>query len=308
MWQYVLRTVAKANILLGEHDLSSQPKLIPDFTAMFNNILVMKGEAKVTRNNMVASQNELVNKFHETAYKLFPAGNNSIPAVMTGNEAINLYSITYFNQEFILRQFHQYYIDSIHGRVKFITDLFKILRWIMSQTEPIEGFHLVTGVRTKTTNGHHVTLLYTGLLKELDTHKLDQINLPLIGEIYAPNLSNVEHGRINNNSITITRVGSRLRDAFRVRHMNHEVIYQQIQQSIEQMHACGYPHCDICLDNIFVRSIENDGLVFIGNLEYCRRINEPPPTNIRRADESAKTTGQLDNIQLRKLKDKLGSM
>jgi hypothetical protein len=298
MWLLVLKSVAKADILFDQNDPSSERSLACGYTAMFNNILVMKGEAKSTPRDIYASQDELMSKFHKTAHKLFPTGNNSIPAVITCNEAINFYSISYSNKKFMQQLIKRYDVDSIHGRVELITDLFKILRWIMSQTEPIEGFHLVTGVRRKTTNRHHVTLLYTGLLKELDTHKLDQINLPLIGEIYALNLPNVEHGRINNNSITITRVGSRLRDAFRVRHMNHEVIYQQIQQGFEQMHACGYAHCDICLDNIFVDSIENGGLVFIGDLEYCRRINEPPPTNIRRADESAKTAGQLDNIQL----------
>jgi RIO-like serine/threonine protein kinase len=103
----------------------------------------------------------------------------------------------------------------------------------------------------------------------------------------------------------MTRVGSRLRDAMRVRHMNIQAIYDQAKFVIEQLHASGYAHCDICVDNIFVDS-EKDGSA--GDLEYCRQSNEKPPADIRRADSKAKTAGELDLIQLEKLKDELASI
>eukprot|EP01035_Chromulina_nebulosa_P053733 gene53733-73479_t len=129
----------------------------------------MKGEAKTTLSAMVASTNDLVKKFHKTGHKLFPVGCNSIPAVMTCNEAIHLYSISYFNDNFSLTFIKQYNVSLIDYRVEFIVDLFKIIIWIVSQTKPVEGFHLVTGLRRSTPNGHHITLLSTGLLKEFDS-------------------------------------------------------------------------------------------------------------------------------------------
>ncbi len=294
--------------MLDEHDISSQKRMRPDFTAIFNGILVMKGVAKATQTAMMESRTELVSKFHKTAYKLFPAGSGSIPAVMTCNELIGLYSISYFNKRFIQELIKQYDLRNMDGRVEFIVDIFKIIIWIMSQTNPVEGFHLAPGVKRKTRNGHHITLLDTGLLKELDSQKLNRINISAIGAIYALNLSNVEHGIINCTSITITRVGSRLRDAVVVRHMNREEVYEQVCMGIQQIHTNGFAHCDICVDNIFVDSVEDGGRVFIGDLEYCRPKSQPPPMNIRRAHESALMAEQLDNIQLTNLKDELASM
>jgi hypothetical protein len=307
-WQSVLKSIANLNILLDEHDISSQKKLRPDFTAIFNGILVMKGEAKATLTDMMASRHELVSKFHQTAHKLFPASSGSIPAVMTCNELISLYSISYFNKRFIQVLIKQYDVRNINGRVEFIVDIFKIIIWIMSQINPVEGFHLAPGVRLKTRNGHHITLLSSGLLKEFDSNKLDRISISTVGAIYALNLPNVEHGTINCTSITITRVGSRLRDAVIVRNMNRQDVYQQVCMGIQQLHTNGFAHCDICVDNIFVDGVEDGGRVFIGDLEYCCPICDPPPTNIRRAHDSALTAEQLDNIQLAKFEAELASI
>jgi hypothetical protein len=307
IWQHLLKTISMVNILLDQHDSSSEARLRPDFTATFNGVLVIKGEAKTNQTDMLDSKNELVSKFHKTAYKLFPVC-KSIPAIMTCNESISLYSIEYFNKQYILTMVKLYNIGAFPGRVDFIVDIFKILIWIMSQTDPIEGYHIAPTVRTKTRNGHHITLLREGLLKEFDVHKLVHINISLIGDIYALQLPNVEHGTINCSSITITRVGSRLRDAIIARHMNRDDIFQQVYMGIQQLHAHDFAHCDICVDNIFVDSIEDGGEVFIGDLEYCRLKNLPPPMNIKRADASALTAEQLDDIQLMKFKDELASI
>ena len=305
MWQNVLAVVASLDILLDQHDASSLVKMRPDFTAMFHKMLVMKGEAKANHIDMVAFNDDLTCKFHKTAYKLFPDCCSLIPAVTTCNQSIHLFSIQYFNDVFSKQLVKEYDVRDLDGRVEFIVDTFKILRWILSQTQPREGFHIPPGVRTKTRNGHHITLSQSGILKEFDVNKLNSIDLRIIEIIYRHKLQNIEHGTVNHTSLTITRVGSQLKDAIKVRHLTKEDIYNQVQSGVEQLHSIGYAHCDICMDNIFVDSIEDSGRIFIGDLEYCRLKDDPSPVNIRRSDSSANTAEDLDNIQLKKLKDEL---
>lgn len=308
-WQGVIKYIVTGSAIhLDEHDVSSQKKLRPDFTAMFQNCIVMKGEAKATITDMMESAGDLTRKFHKHAFKLFPKGCYSIPGVTTCNEAIALYSITFFNNRFSQQLVKQYNVSELPGRVDFIVDIFKLILWILSQTEPTEGSHLIPDVRKKTRNGHHITLLEEGILKEFDEHKLHNIQIATIGAIYALNLPNVEHGRVNCKSITITRVGSRLRDALRTRHMDKRSVLDQVTLGIGQLHTNGYAHCDICVDNIFVDSQEDGGRVFLGDLEYCRRKDEKPPADIRRADPKAKTAEELDLLQLEKLSDELASV
>lgn len=307
MWQNILKRVGFVNIFWDEHDESSKARIRPDFTAMSaTKVLVMKGEAKAKLSYIVdSSSDDLIVKFHPTVHKLFPNGCNSIPAVSTCGEALDLYAIQYFNKVFTKKFIQRYTLDELSGRIEFTVTLFNILRWIMSQTNPIEAFHLLPEVRTKTRNGHHVTLIESGLLKEFDKSKLNSISLDIIGKIYKLRLPNVEYGTVNHISITITRVGSKLKDIIRMHSRNKNEIYQQVEMGIEQLHANGFAHCDICLDNIFVDSLENGGNIFIGDLEYCRLISDAPPVDIRRADRRARTAGDLDNFQLENFKDEL---
>lgn len=308
MWQQVIKSIASVVVFLDEHDMSSEKKLRPDFTAIFQNCLVIKGEAKASHADMMASYGDLTRKFHKHAYKLFPKGCNSIPGVTTCNQAVALYSISFFANQFSQQLVKEYDVSELPGRVEFTVDLFKIIIWILSQVEPTEGSHLVPDVRRKTQNGHHITLKEQGIFKEFDEGKLHSIQLHTIRNIYALKLPNVEHGMVNCKSITITRVGSRLRDAVRTRHMDKHAILDQIRTGIAQLHANGYAHCDLCVDNIFVDSVEDGGRVFLGDLEYCRNKDEKPPVDIRRADPKAKTAEQLDNLQLEKLIDEVASI
>jgi hypothetical protein len=308
MWQTVIKSIADVVVYMDNYGASSEKKLRPDFTAMFRSCLVMKGEANASLADMYAISGDLTRKFHKHAFKLFPKGCFSIPGVTTCNEAVTLYSITFFNNRFSQQLVKQYTVSDLTGRVDFIVDIFKILIWILSQTEPTEGFHLVPDVRAKTRNGHHITLQVEGILKKFGEHKLHNIQMAIIGSIYTLNLPNIEHGRINCKSVTITRVGSRLRDAVRVRRMDKSSIFAQVTSGVHQLHANGYAHCDICVDNIFVDSQEDGGTVFLGDLEYCRRKDEKPPADTKRADPKAKSAEELDMLQLEKLKDELASI
>ena len=113
---------------------------------------------------MHASRFDLIKKFHLEAHKVFPVNCDSIPTVLTYNETIQLYSLSYLNRKYSMKLVIQYNISEIPGRVLFIIDIFRI--------SPVEGCHLAPGVRIKTRNGHHVTL---NALKEFDNQNLTQI-------------------------------------------------------------------------------------------------------------------------------------
>ena len=308
MWQYLFKVVAMADILLDQHDASSDTRFRPDFTAMLNGVLVMKGEAKAVLTEMMASRNDLIKKFHSSAYKLFPSGCSSIPAVLTCNEQIQLFSLSYFHRKYTMGLAKTYNVLEISSRVEFISDIFRILVWVLSQVNPVDCFHLPPGVRTRTRNGHHITLLAEGIFKEFDHNKLSQIEMDTIRTIYSLKLPNVEWGTVNGRSITITRVGSTLSDAIRVRHLNREDVFEQVSRGIAQLHANGFAHCDICVDNIFVDSLEEGGQAFLGDLEYCGGKDSKPRSGTKRTDVRAKTAEELDNFQLVKLRDELASL
>jgi hypothetical protein len=92
-WQNVLKSVALLSVMFDEHDKSSMTRMRPNFTATYKGMLVMKGEAKGSLTDMMSS--DLISKFHSTAHKMFPKGCTSLPAVMTCNEQIHLYAISY---------------------------------------------------------------------------------------------------------------------------------------------------------------------------------------------------------------------
>ena len=297
-WQFVVKTVCGLDILVDQHDPSSQMRCRPDFIAMFNNMLIMKAEAKVTSIDMFANAKELTNKLHATAFKSFPVGSNSIPALMTSIERIALYSLNYNLGKFEVVLVKSYDMMIYSERVQFCVDLIKICIWIVSQTNPNEHTHLSVGTRTKTRNGHHVTLIGTGLLKEFSVHKMPSNDtFELFRTIYSSSFENVEHGTVNCTSVMITRIGSRLRDAMRNRGLTVTQVCNQVKAGLDQLHSINIAHCDLCVDNVFVDDEVDGGKVFLGDLEYVQDMNKPPRLDLRRSDINALTARQLDDIQ-----------
>lgn len=194
-------------------------------------------------------------------------------------------------------------MSDILGKKDFIVDIFKIARWIVSQATPTDYFHLVSNVRIKTRNNHHVTLQSDGIVKEFYHNNARPIPMDIIKAIYEAKLPNVENGETNSKSITITTVGRRLQDAIRLFGLDKREVLTQVQLAVKQLHDIGYAHCDICADNIFVTVNEN--VVFLGDLEYCQLKENPPPSGIRRGDPSASTAEELDMTQLDRFRDEL---
>jgi hypothetical protein len=289
--------------MLNQKDPSSQIALRPDFTGMYNGTLVVKGEAKAERSQIPTAIAELISKFHKTAQLMFPRNSPQIPGFASCRDCISLHSIYYSadRRAFCADLVMLYDTSTMLARLQFIVDIFKIAIWIVSQVPPIQQFHLVSDVRLRTRNGHFVTLRANGILKEFRDVK--RIPMEIIKIIYDTKLPNVEQGSVNCSSITITSIGWQVADALRLGIVTKEAVLARSHDAVHQLHSLGYAHCDICLDNIFVNVDTN--AVFLGDLEYCRPLDEAAPEGLRRSNMSAKTACALDILQLEKLAEEI---
>lgn len=295
LWQGILGKLCNLTVLLTT----------PDFTGMFNNSLVIKGEAMTDSSEIPTAISELIDKFHATAHLMFPSLCPVIPGIISSRQIISLHRIYFdsFARHYRQDLVKQYRVLEFEERLRFIVDIFKIAIWIVSQTSPAPFFHLVTNVRIQTRNKHHVTLMRDGILKEFYLGSDRQIPMEIIRAIYNAKLPNVEQGIANSTTVTITTVGRRLRDVVRSGEFEKRFVFAQVQEAVRQLHSLGIAHCDICVDNVFVNVVGD--VVFLGDLEYCQLMVNPPPINIRRADSRARTAGELDLIQLDKFGDEL---
>ena len=298
-WQLVLEKVCNLTVFLNQKGASSQISLRPDFTGMYLNTLVVKGEAKAQRSQIPSAIKELISKFHSTAYLLFSKHCPEIPGFASCRDQISLHSIFFCGRDrvFCEKPVKIYDTSNFDMRLMFIQDLFKIAIWIVSQREPIQRFHLVPDVRMVTRNAHHITFVNGGIVKEFKN--IESIPMNIIKSIYLAKLLNVEQGHANCSSITITSIGRRVKDALEEGYVTKTDVLMQTQAAVNQLHSLGFAHCDICLDNIFV-NLET-GVVFLGDLEYCQLMDQNPPKSLRRSDSRARTAGELDTIQLEKL-------
>ena len=305
LWQGILGILCNLTVLFNQKDPSSQAQLRPNFTGLFNNILVIKGDAKSDSREIATAIAELIDRFHATAHFMFPSLCPVIPAIVSSRQIISLHRIYYDSVARRYRQdpVKQYRALQREDRLRFIVDIFKIAIWIVSQTSPVQFFHLVTDVRIQTRNGHHVTLIRDGIVKEFYLNSDRQIPMEIIRAIYNAKLPNVEQGIANYTTVTITTVGRRLRDVVRSGELEKSFVFAQVQEAVRQLHSLGIAHCDICVDNVFVNVVDN--VVFLGDLEYCQLMVNPPPIGIRRADSRARTAEELDLIQLDKFSDEL---
>eukprot|EP01038_Epipyxis_sp_PR26KG_P015919 gene15919-21597_t len=95
LWQGILGKLCNLTVLLNQKDASSQVKLRPDFTGLFNNIFVIKGEAKTDSSEIPTAISELIDKFHATAHLMFPSLCPIIPGIASSRQIISLHRIYY---------------------------------------------------------------------------------------------------------------------------------------------------------------------------------------------------------------------
>jgi hypothetical protein len=305
----VRKCVNAADVLQNEHDASSTYPKRPDTSVQVRGALALKGEAKFAASDLTTAFNELTSKFHRNAYKVFPKGSNTIVGITSCIDRIQMNLITFSPQTLgYTAQEHEIYNvnEDVDARVKFLVDMLKVCRWMASISCSNTGFHLTPGLRKATKNGHHITWTTEGIFKEFDKHRDMSQALSYIQRVYHQNppLMHVEHGRVcnfqlSNQSIVITRIGNRLTMSNMIKFgLTKEMVISQTRQGLEELHTIGLAHCDISVDNVF---IDDNGVVFLDDLEYLTPTNDPPPHFTRLPvgvnEHQVQSALQLDEFQ-----------
>ena len=122
LWQVILGLLCNLTVLLNQKNASSQVELRPDFTGLFNNVLVIKGEAKTDSSEIPSAISELIDKFHATAHLMFPSLCPIIPGIASSRQIISLHRIYY---DSVARRYHQdlvkqYRVLQLEERLRFI--------------------------------------------------------------------------------------------------------------------------------------------------------------------------------------------
>ena len=285
-WLGIVQCLSGVTIYQNATHSSSKHLLRPDTTAVKSNILVFKEEAKDKSSVLDVARRELTEKMHPDAFKTYPYGLLSIPGIATSNHSIQLYSINYLSRSksFSTELVRSYCIQDREGRVAFLVDVFKLIKWIAGLRKPNQSIHLIPGVRIHTPNGHFITWTQSGLLKEFHRERLKSIRFDLLKRVYDAKLAHVERGIVNCSSVTIHTIGRRARDALQQSDdISRDTIIAHIRLALTSLHKIGIAHCDVCLDNVFVLDC---GEVIIGDLEYCTDAVGSPPNGIRRRFDS----------------------
>mmetsp|Transcript_18925 Transcript_18925/g.17164 ORF Transcript_18925/g.17164 Transcript_18925/m.17164 type:complete len:336 (-) Transcript_18925:64-1071(-) len=283
-WIYIIESICNAVILRDQASESSTLNTRPDATATVFDAVVLKHEAKFKASSLSIAKSELTEKLFDGVQNLFPLGSLEIIGVVTSATNCEIHRIYYDTDD---RSFHtdpleNFNVNSIESRVRFIVTIIKLCRWIITCRGPNKGFHLYPGVRTETSNGHHVTWIKEGILKEfrMPNRKRRNDNTLTTGEqiekickVHELKLRHVEWGyKHTSGSVIITRVGYRLKDALRNELTNKKKVMEDVKAGLEELHQNGFAHGDIRIENVFV---DHNGITFLDDLEYLTSIGEP---------------------------------
>ena len=219
---------------------------------------------------------------------------------------INVYEIYFEDGMFACHLLESFRVSSLGGRIRFITAWFKIICWIGAVTGPNQSFHLPYNVRTKTTNGHHVTWKGDVILKEFKT--IDPMRSVNIQTAYAHHLTNVEWGDVldGNKAISINRIGRKLQECLREGKVSKRQVVNEVAAGLSQLHELNLAHTDISVANVLVDS--TSATVFIADLEYLRPLEGPPRDGLDIASRSSTlptTAAEQDEAQFNAFKIQL---
>jgi len=125
------------------------------------------------------------------------------------------------------------------------------MRMFITVNGPNRYFHLIPNVRIATRNKHHVTWVANGLLKHF--HRIRQPVLDRIRVVYSRSPQFIEQGEVlDRKSIRIVSIGSKLSDALSLRKISADEVLRNVRSGLDNLHALGFAHCDVCVDNVFV--------------------------------------------------------
>jgi hypothetical protein len=315
-WKSVIRhCIPAVSILENQHDASSVAQKRPDSSIEVNGALVIKYEAKYSTMDLETARNELVDKFHKKAINCFPQGGHSIIGITSALGVVRMYRISYRSDKtFTTVALNSYIVANESDRVNFIVDIVKVMRWIVTVKAPNHSFHLTPGRRIKTKNRHHITWTAAGLLKEHNV-TVSLVTMGFIDAVYShqPPLPHIEFGQVlrdDQNRVTrscmITRIGTRLSSALSSGVVNCDGVWGQIQCAVAELHAIGFAHCDISVNNAYV---DDDGIVFLSDFEYLTPVSAQPPHLTRvpttTSVDAILTASDLDSSQLTTFQNEL---
>eukprot|EP01041_Mallomonas_annulata_P002305 gene2305-4486_t len=263
-------------VLKDENDASSETRCRPCCSLYYNNALFIRYEAKYSDSDILRTSDKFMDQFSSYAVGVFPLGHESIIGITSSVNKIQLYLISFdvICQRYVEHVIRSYSVDTLGDRVRFIVDVMKLLRWVITITGPTStDIHLFPDVRMKTTNGHHVTWLRDGLLKEFNSRK----DLSVI-------------------------VGITIREAKIKNLIISELVVEHIRLGLNELHAIGLAHCDVFIKNVFF-DVENC-CDFLSDLEYLTPVNDAPP-NTRKLGREPTTALELDEIQFEEFKSTL---
>mmetsp|Transcript_23650 Transcript_23650/g.32466 ORF Transcript_23650/g.32466 Transcript_23650/m.32466 type:complete len:676 (+) Transcript_23650:95-2122(+) len=279
----------------------SGQRCIPGITSTANTLCVHAihyHAPTITTNTNNTNQNSVINPVIDIS------NNNS--TVNTSN-TINSMSTDHSNRSGVYSQrvVRSYRVDALDGRIDFIVDLLKLLRWMSSGVGELEdSLHIIPAVRRLTSSGHNViSWTKNGLHKQF--HANNCIRFDLIRQIYNANLPFVERGFADHHSILITSVGNTLHSAVLHGWVTKQQVIESIRAAVDSIHALGIAHGDICCENVFVLDQQARWVVVLGDLQHCMEVQQQPHKGVKHLYGDPGTALELDENQFVRFLDDL---
>jgi hypothetical protein len=225
---------------INQKDASSMVRLRPNVTQYLNGAMLLKVEQNASQEELLIARGERVARLNKDAYLVFPKDNRSIFGFASAGGLIDMVEIYVAHTgTFNAHLLSSFNLTATEGKVAFLETLMKFLRFVVTIDGPNQSFHLIPGSRRQTPNGHHVTWIREGLLKEYGRLQSPQ-QMELIQAVYEANLAHVEHGVVENREskvALITRVGRQLIDCIVDQTVTNEVALQHITLGIRELHS-----------------------------------------------------------------------
>jgi hypothetical protein len=296
-----------SNIDILRDETSSRLSLRSNCTICRQFAICLRAVSNKSDDKLRNAELKLTKEFSPRGFCVFPEESSSIIGISTSPNYINIYIISFKGETstYHSRQIACYkVVNDINTKVQFLVTLFKIMRWIASINGPKNKFHLVPGYRKLTNNGHYITWMSDGLLKDFnETVDIDTLNR--IDEVYSKKLKHVEWGTIHrypsahsNGAILITRIGIPIKLAILSGFISKAQAKRDAEAGMKELHSIGYAHCDIALRNIFYD--ETMKCAFLNDLEYLTPLNGPPPLTNHFSNQP-RNAEHLDTIQFNEL-------
>lgn len=267
----------------------------PDVILENNSVPFMRMNIKESNDKYNETLLEMMSSFFPSCYSSFPKGSDSILGAVSTRSFIGLYRIQSSSfsldkdnpiiltaDQYEYKLIKKYNISTNFGRMEFFLQMIKICRWVVSITKKNANFTLIPQVNIQTENGHSVVWNDQVIIKSFDPEiifKRSKDQLDYIEEVYAKKLPNIGWGEVNSEDlqIKITRIGTPLRILISTRKISKKNALAQIEEGISQLKKMNFAHCDLKLDNIYGRIERKKVKVFIDDLEYLTKLNDPAP-------------------------------